>query len=458
MEVLWILLKQKISMLQLQGTYKEIISISIPIFFSSLAWNVISLTDNAFLGKVGKVELGAIAIASIFYVCLLTLVMGFSRAFQIIVSRKLGEQKPTEVGAIFNQIFFTSAIIFVLMGAVSWFTTSFILQATLSSNAVATACSTFIKYRSISLPFEIVATMLAAFFNGIGRNKIIITHSIVIIILNILFNYFLVFGNFGFPMMGIAGSGLASALSCIIGFFILFFNVLRTKFVAMFGLFTSFKINWVLQKELFLFSIPLVGQLIIALISWLAFFILIENMGEHELAVSNLMKGIYMFFCIPIWALNSTTNTLISNFNGQKKGALMFVVLNKILVISLALMSICGVVFYVFNAYFFGLFTNDTSLISDANELLPIVLFCFIAFPISTTYFNSIVALEDGKASILIELVNVAVYLLFLFYVAKSMHASLFTVWCAEFFYWTSLGFCCLIYFKVYKRHKKFYL
>jgi Na+-driven multidrug efflux pump len=163
-----------------------------------------------------------------------------------------------------------------------------------------------------------------------------------------------------------------------------------------------------------------------------------------------------MFFCIPIWALSSTTNTLISNINGQKRGNEILKFTTKIVKISLALMLVCGLVFYVFDYALFQLFTDDVSLINDASKLLPIVLICFVLFPISTIYFNAIVAIEDGKASVFIEVINVGVYLLYLFIASKYYNAGLFMLWCSELFYWFLLGLCCFFYFGVFKRHQQF--
>lgn len=50
-------------------TNKQIWNVSYPIFLSLLAQNIINVTDTAFLGRVGEVELGASAMGGLYYLC-----------------------------------------------------------------------------------------------------------------------------------------------------------------------------------------------------------------------------------------------------------------------------------------------------------------------------------------------------------------------------------------------------
>ena len=67
---------------------KEIIKISFPILISLLMEQLIGMTDTAFLGRVGEVELGASAIAGIYYLSLFMLGFGFSIGSQILIARR----------------------------------------------------------------------------------------------------------------------------------------------------------------------------------------------------------------------------------------------------------------------------------------------------------------------------------------------------------------------------------
>ena len=83
--------------MQTKYTYKEIWLIAYPILISLLMEQMIGMTDTAFLGRVGEIELGASAIAGIFYIVMFMVAFGFSIGAQILIARRNGEQQYKEI-------------------------------------------------------------------------------------------------------------------------------------------------------------------------------------------------------------------------------------------------------------------------------------------------------------------------------------------------------------------------
>ena len=83
--------------MQTKYTYKQIWLIAYPILISLLMEQLIGMTDTAFLGRVGEVELGASAIAGVFYMVIFMVACGFSIGAQILIARRNGEQQYKEI-------------------------------------------------------------------------------------------------------------------------------------------------------------------------------------------------------------------------------------------------------------------------------------------------------------------------------------------------------------------------
>lgn len=84
-------------------TYKQIWLINLPIMVSLLMEQLINLTDSIFLGHVSPIELGASALATMSYTAIYMLGFGFSLGAQVVIARRNGEQRYTEVGKVFYQ-------------------------------------------------------------------------------------------------------------------------------------------------------------------------------------------------------------------------------------------------------------------------------------------------------------------------------------------------------------------
>ena len=179
-------------------TNKQIWDVSYPIFLSLLAQNVINVTDTAFLGRVGEVELGASAMGGLFYICAFTIAFGFSTGSQIIMARRNGERNYREVGPVMIQgcffLFVMAAILFVL----SRLFAGDVMRFLISSDAILQATEEFLDWRVFGFFFSFINVMFRALFIGITRTKVLTLSALVMAFINVLLDYLLIFGKGGF--------------------------------------------------------------------------------------------------------------------------------------------------------------------------------------------------------------------------------------------------------------------
>ena len=128
-------------------TSKEILTIAYPILISLVMEQAIGMTDTAFLGRVGEVELGASAIAGVYYISIFMMGFGFSIGSQILMARRNGEKRYSEIGDIFYQgvyfmIFLAAAAFAITRPAAKW-----LLPAILSSQDIYA-----VSYTHLTLP------------------------------------------------------------------------------------------------------------------------------------------------------------------------------------------------------------------------------------------------------------------------------------------------------------------
>ena len=134
-------------------SYKEIWKIAYPIILGSIVQNVISVTDTAFLGRVGEIELGAAAIGGVFYLTLIMLGFGFSIGTQIIVARRYGEGKNKEIGLTVEHSHYFLILLGIVLIILMKSTMPFIFDKVLESDPVRIATTEYLKYRMFGLLF-----------------------------------------------------------------------------------------------------------------------------------------------------------------------------------------------------------------------------------------------------------------------------------------------------------------
>ena len=191
---------------------------------SLLMEHMIGLTDTAYLGRVGEVELGASALAGVYYLVIYMLGFGFSIGAQVLIARRNGAQEYKRIGPVFLQGTFFLLLLASLLFTASHLYSPFFLRKLIGSDDVYQATMKYVDWRVYGFFFSFVAVMFRAFYVGITKTKILTINSVVMVLANVMLNYVLIFGKFGFPALGIAGAAIASLISEAVSvlFFILY--------------------------------------------------------------------------------------------------------------------------------------------------------------------------------------------------------------------------------------------
>lgn len=181
--------------MQTKYTYKQIWLIAYPILISLLMEQLIGMTDTAFLGRVGEVELGASAIAGVFYMVIFMVAFGFSIGAQILIARRNGEQQYKEIGDLFYQGIYFQVGMAAVMFLLSYCFSPIILKRIVASEHIYEAATSYLHWRVFGAFFSFSAVMFRAFFLGTTQTKTLTLNSIVMVLSNVVFNYILISVN-----------------------------------------------------------------------------------------------------------------------------------------------------------------------------------------------------------------------------------------------------------------------
>jgi len=427
---------------------RNIWEIAWPIMISLLAQGIVNITDTAFLGRVGEVELGASAIGGLLYTTLFMVGFGFSTGVQILISRRNGEKNFLAIGRVFDNSFYFLGLTSLLITIAVIFFIPALLKPFVASGAVFTASTTFLAYRVLGLFFASASLLFRSFYTGIAFTKYLSISAGIMAGVNIILAYLLVFGHWGFPKLGIEGAAIASVISeiCALLFFILITR--RNTRLKSYALFQWVKPDLAIIKNTLSISGFVMLQYVLSLGSWFVFFMFIEKMGERSLAVSNIIRSVYLLFMIPGWALCSVVSTLVSKALGEQKPHLVFPIILKVVRFSLFAMAISLAFAFAFSRDIVGIFTNDLSLVEATMPSFYIILAALFLFACMSIIFNGVLGTANTHFALGIEALTLVVYLFFAWYIAVHLHLKIEIVWTSEFIYSLLTGLLSIWYLK----------
>lgn len=419
---------------------KNILKISYPIILTLVAQNVINVTDTAFLGRVSEVALGASAIAGVFYFAVFMVGFGFSQGAQILIGRRNGEENYAQIGPIFNNSLIFNGLFAVVLFIATILGMPYLMKFLVSSDQIYVATMEYLDWRIYGYFFVFLNVVFRSFYVGITDTRILTTSAVITAITNILFDYVLIFGKFGFPELGIAGAAIASVIAEATTLGYLFLHTIIYADLKKYGIFSSLKVDFKTLSQILNISIFIMFQFFISISTWFLFFIFIERMGERPLAITNIGRSMYILLMIPASALSTTAGTLVSNLIGSGQKEEVMKTVNRIIRIALVFVAPLMILTFIFPELFAHIYTDDLSLVAASVPVIRTVSIAIAFFAMANVIINAVSGTGSTKIAFYMEAVTLSFYISFVYYTAILNPQEVYVVWFSEFVYWSFIG------------------
>ena len=199
-----------------------------PLIAHNLAHMGMQFTDTVMAGRLSGLELAAVAVGANVWMALFLLGMGTVMAVSPTVAQLVGAERPRAIGNWVRQglwlALFIAAIGWLVLRAVPPALAAIGIEA-----EVVVGARGYLHAISWGLPFLLAYSVLRFTSEGIGHTRPMLLIAVTALPLNVFANWVLMYGNLGFPEMGAAGCGYASALVMAVMFVVLFLYIRRHR-------------------------------------------------------------------------------------------------------------------------------------------------------------------------------------------------------------------------------------
>lgn len=200
--------------------YAQVVAVVVPIIIQNTVSNVVSLLDNVMVGRVGTLQMSAVAIVNqllfVFNLC----IFGGLAGAGIFATQYAGAHDDKGVRDCFRvkwmiALSMLACALVVLIAFPKRLIGMYLAQETAQADAAATL-GFGMDYLTVMLwgllPFG-VSQVYASILREVGETRLPMFASVAAILVNLVFNYFLIFGKCGFPELGVTGAAIATVLS-----------------------------------------------------------------------------------------------------------------------------------------------------------------------------------------------------------------------------------------------------
>lgn len=411
-----------------------------------MAVTIINVTDTAFLGRVSEVAIGASGLGGIYVLIMLMAAFGLGIGAQIIMARFHGEEKPEKIGPVFDHLMYMLLAMAGGMIVFHFFFAEEILSRIIASEAILKSTLAYTNIRVIGLIPAAIVVGYRCFLTGVSDTRAISYAAGIMAAFNFVFNYLFVFGNWGFPRMEIEGAGYASVLSETFSLLYLIGWVRRKRLGVQFNCFHFPKPNFKQIRSIMRIATPVMVQHIVSIGSWMTFFLIIEGMGERELAISNVVRSGYSVLMIPLIGIGQGTQTLVSKLIGQGGTHLVWTLIKRLILLTVASSVVLMLLNLINPRLLLSVFTNDATLITDSIPVVHVISISIVLFAVAMILLSVVSGTGNTLMTLLIEMSTLIIYLNFTYRMVHQWHQPLNMVWTSEIVYFSFMGLFSALY------------
>ncbi|MBA3027327.1 MAG: MATE family efflux transporter [Desulfobacteraceae bacterium] len=301
-----------------KGGYRDVLHIAFPLVLSSSAWTIQTFVDRIFLSWYSPEAIAASGPAGFLNITIVHLFTGTTGYVSVFIAQYFGSHRLKEIGPVLWQsLYFAFGGALFILCLIPWVSPFFNLVGhplLVRQNEI--------TYFSIlctgGLPV-LVSAAFSGFFSGLGRTWAIMWINLFSTLVNLVLDYALIFGRWGFPEMGIAGAAIASVFAATLSCLAFIPLVFTKKNNQTYGVWSGKP--W--EKDLFLrllrFGFPSGVQVFVDILAFTVFVFLVGRLGTESLAATNIAFNINMLAFVPMFGTGMAVSILVGRHLGEDK-------------------------------------------------------------------------------------------------------------------------------------------
>ena len=357
---------------------KILIKMSLPILMNYLIMTLFEVIDKAIVGNYSTEGFAAIGVAANF-IYLVTGALGvLSAAYNIIAAQFWGKNDKKQFNATFKTVMVITIVIGTLIIALSFVGGRLLFEKVYGlKNGILLLALDYFYIASVTVMMNMIIFNFSVYFRNMKNTKISFYSTIVSTVINIAFDYALVYGRFGLPELGVKGAAIGSVIGLSGGIL-----VYLIKFKADKEKMIKIKADKEVAKRIIKLYIPLLAQDIVeGTIFTMILTSFISRMSVINIATYNLLETIIGAVALPMFALSSSAITLAlqKSFSKDRKDTLR--IINTAISISILMIVSLGNIILLFPRVTMAIISKDNLVIDKAERVL---LFAIIAVILKT--------------------------------------------------------------------------
>ncbi|MDG4656905.1 MATE family efflux transporter [Ectobacillus antri] len=385
---------------------KQFFILFFPVFVTQITLFSMSFFDTMMSGRASSADLAGVAIGTSIWIPASTGLTGILLAVTPTVAQLKGAKREHEVAPVIMQAIYLAIAAALLVILIGIFAVSPILNHMKLESNVRTIAANFLLALSFGIVPLFVYTVLRCFIDALGKTRVTMFITLLSLPINILLNFVLIFGKFGFPRLGGVGAGIASAVTywCIL---LIATYMIHTKHpFAPFGIFKRlYRVSFAKWKELLKLGVPIGFAIFFETSIFAAVTLLMSSFDTNTIAAHQAaLNFASMLYMTPLSLAMAMTIAVGFEVGANRlHDAKVYSWLG--IGIALVFALLYSVVIFVFGEQVAAIYTTDPVVRELAQQFLLYAILFQISDAIATPVQGALRGYKDVNAALIMTLI-----------------------------------------------------
>lgn len=367
------------NILQDKKFLRTMITLALPITIQCFITSSLNLVDNVMIGKLGEAPIAAVGLANQYFFIFMLCIGGINAGASVFMSQYWGKRDVKNIHKVLGLDITVGFIASSIFAIGAFFFSDIIMNILSNDIEVINLGSLYLKIAAISYFFTNFTQGYSSALRSTEQTKLPMYGSLLAVLCNAFLNWIFIFGNLGFPEMGVAGAALATTLARFIEmlFIILIVYIKKNKVASNIKELFSFDFNFV--KVYFNTSTSVIINEIIYSCGVTAYSIAYAQIGTSEVATMQIATTLINMFMVLCTGLANAAAIMVGNKIGAKEEEEAIEYAKKLGLISPIIGLTLGIIIWLTAPMILKVFNITPETYSDAIKVLRVMaVFCAI--------------------------------------------------------------------------------
>lgn len=388
--------------------YKKLLALSLPIVFQNFMTASLDLMDSVMIGAVGELELAAVGLANQIYFLLFLVLFGVNNGVAVYIAQFWGDNNRKDIHKSVGLGLVSSFVISSVFFITAFFFSRQIMTLLIDDQTVINLGVEYMEVIAFAYIFTGLSFALGVFSRSVEQAKLPAMVSGISIVVNIVMNYLLIFGKFGFPALGVRGAAIGTLIARIVEFVLLTTLITKKNKVIIGKLEEMLAFDFKFSKKIFKRAFPVIVNETLWALGTITYVVMIGHIGPVSVAIFHISNTVYKFFNIIFIGFASACQVMVGNRIGAKEEDLAESYAIRIVKIAEVVTVFLSIIVFALAPYIVKVFSLEAKTALFAIRSIRVFMFYSV---FKTFNLMMIVGVlrggGDTKAAMIIEILGV---------------------------------------------------